>query len=209
MLSATSHQRVVGNPHWLLTLAGSISLMEGMKLPICQPKFFWDRKSMTHDWGLSQKETGVIYESKWDWTNLAMLKIFSALKKLQRKFPRDTQIFLPNSDTIHPSTLSFPRSPLEVAQSSSSLLVIIDSTIYSNIIEIIIYGIFISVIITANFLRCAQRGLLPRLFSRGDQSTGFQTTLSLQMFLFDNIFRDPGNRGRISTASSKELCFIL
>ena len=25
----------------------------------------------------------------------------------------------------------------------------------------------------------------------------------------DNIFRDPGNRGRISTASSKEWCFML
>ena len=137
-----------------------------------------------------EKELGVIYESKWDWTNLAMLKIFSALKKLPRKFPRDTQIFLPNSDTIHPSTLSFHRSPLEVAQSSSSLLFIIDSTIYSIIIEIIIYGIFISVIITANFLRCAQRGLLPRLCSRSDQSTGSQTTVFLPNvpFLFFCLF---------------------
>ena len=34
MLSATSHQRVVANPPWLLTLAGSISLMGGFSLLI-------------------------------------------------------------------------------------------------------------------------------------------------------------------------------
>ena len=91
-------------------------------------KWKWNQSLWLPMWGMNHTKSN-IWIWKWDWANLAMIKIFSALKKLPTfsSSRADTKVSqLPwqkaISGTIHLSILFSHPWPLEVAQSSMRTL---------------------------------------------------------------------------------------
>ena len=112
-------------PHWWKVSQFSPNSFE---TNFTQKKWKWNQSLWLPMWGMNHTKSN-IWIWKWDWANLAMIKIFSALKKLPTfsSSRADTKVSqLPwqkaISGMIHLSILFSHPWPMEVAQSSMKTL---------------------------------------------------------------------------------------